>query len=63
MPVFVEFRHKNRKVILNLDQICAIEGSEGTELLIRCSNREDYLAIGEEGRRIVDAIQCQLATK
>ena len=25
MACFVEFHHKNRKVILNLDQVCVIE--------------------------------------
>ena len=44
MADFVEIKHKRRKVILNLDQICAIEESDGSgDLLICCSNAEDYL--------------------
>jgi hypothetical protein len=62
MPAFVEFYHKNRKIILNLDQVCAIERADSAELLIRCSNGEDYLAIGKEGQRVLDAIQCHWLT-
>ncbi len=54
MAAFVEFHHKNRKVILNLDQVCTIEDrADGSELLIRCSNSEDYLVSGDEAQRVM----------
>jgi hypothetical protein len=58
MAAFVEFQHKNRKVILNLDQVCVIEErADGTDLLIRCSNSEDYLVVGDEAERIRTAVR------
>jgi hypothetical protein len=58
MPDFVEIKHKRRKVILNLDQICAIEESNGSgDLLIRCSNAEDYLVERAESGKILVALK------
>jgi hypothetical protein len=58
MAAFVEFQHKNRKVIMNLDQVCVIEErADSPDLLIRCSNAEDYLAVGEEGAKVLAAIR------
>ena len=64
MAAFVEFHHKNRKVILNLDQVCVIEErADSTDLLIRCSNAEDYLAVGEEGERVLAALHDHWSAK
>ncbi len=58
MADFVEIKHKRRKVILNLDQICAIEESDGSgDLLIRCSNAEDYLVERAESGKILAAVK------
>ena len=58
MACFVEFHHKNRKVILNLDQVCVIEErAEGEDVLIRCSNSEDYLVTGEEAAKVMAIVR------
>ncbi|HVU89182.1 MAG TPA: hypothetical protein VHD36_17790 [Pirellulales bacterium] len=58
MANFVEFHHKNRKVILNLDQVCVIEErADGSDLLIRCSNSEDYLVVGGEAEKVRAAVR------
>jgi hypothetical protein len=57
MATFVEFHHKRRNVILNIEQICAIEESEGSgDLLIRCSNAEDYVVPKQEAEKILNAV-------
>ncbi len=63
MAAFVEFHHKHRKVILNLDQVCAIEErSDSPDVLVRCSNAEDYLIVGDEGQKILAAVRSQAFT-
>jgi hypothetical protein len=58
MATFVEIHHKRRKVILNVDQICAIEeGDPGGDLLVRCSNAEDYLLANQEAETILAALK------
>jgi hypothetical protein len=58
MAAFVEFHHNNRKVILNLEQVCVIEErADSPDLLIRCSNAEDYLAVGAEGEKVRAALR------
>jgi hypothetical protein len=47
MAAFVELHLKNRKVQLNLDHVCVIEEQpENSDVLIRCSNSEDYVIVG-----------------
>jgi len=63
MATFVEFRHKRRKMILNVDQICAIEESDGSgDLLIRCSNTEDYVVQKDESEGILNAVRKLVVT-